>query len=512
MARRFILTIDVGTSSTKTALWDDAGLCVAEASRAYALARPYPTWAEIDGRLWWDAVCAATRQLVAQSRIDPRAVAGIGVDGVGWTLLPVDRHGEPLSPAMIWLDRRAEAEARQLASGPEGERLVALAANPIDAAYVTPKLLWLKANRPEVFDAANAFLTCSGFIVSRLTGRFTCDFTQAYGYHFFDIRRERWCETTAAALGVPLEKMPRLASATDVAGELRPAAAAAMGLTAGAPVIVGCLDAAVGALGAGVTRNGQTNEQGGQAGGMAISLGQVVVERRLIFSHHVLPGQYLLQGGTVGGGLLGWFRDVLGLADETDSQGVFEALSAQAAGSSPGARGLIFIPYMAGERTPLWNSDARGVFLGLTYSTSRGDMVRAIMEGCAFAVYDNVAVASQHGLEVSEYLGSGGATRSDVWCQIKADVYGRPFCLARRGDGGEGGHALGLYALTAQAVGLSGSAAEHVERLLPGRRVFEPSLPHHALYRELFEVYRSASRKLLAEFEELEAIRQRRGR
>jgi xylulokinase len=512
MPHRFILTIDVGTSSTKSTLWDDDGLCVAEASRAYSLVRPDPIWAEIDGRAWWDAVCAATQQVVAQGRIDPRAVAAIGVDGIGWTLLPVDRNGEPLSPAMIWLDRRAEAEARQLASGPDGERLVALSANPIDAAYITPKLLWLKANRPEVFDAAHSFLTCSGFIVSRLTGEFTCDFTQAYGYHFFDIRQKRWCETTAAALGVPLEKMPRLASATDVAGELRSAAAAALGLPAGIPVIVGCLDAAVGALGAGVTRVGQTNEQGGQAGGMAISLGRVVVERRLIFSHHVLPGQYLLQGGTVGGGSLGWFRDVLGLADGADSQGVFESFSAQAAVSSPGAGGLIFIPYMAGERTPLWNSSARGVFLGLTYSTSRGDMLRAIMEGCAFAVFDNVQVASQHGLEISEYLGSGGATRSDVWCQIKADVYGRPFCLARRADGGEGGHALGLYALTAQAVGLCGSAAECVERLLPERRVFEASPSRHGLYRELFEVYRSASRKLLAECEELEAIRRRRRR
>jgi xylulokinase len=510
MPRRYILTIDVGTSSTKTVLWDDAGRSIAVASRAYALDRSEPLWAEIDGRTWWDAVCSTTRQVVAQGRIDPQAVAGIGVDGIGWTLLPVDRQGQPLSPAMTWLDRRAEVEARRLKDDPAADRLVTLAANPIDAAYITPKLLWLKAHRPEVFDAAHCFLTCPGFIVSRLTGEFTCDFTQAYGYHFFDIRRERWCESTADALGVPLEKMPQLAASTDIAGEMKPAAAAALGLLPGVPVIVGCLDAAAGALGAGVTRLGQTNEQGGQAGGMAISLGHVVVERRLIFSHHVLPGQYLLQGGTVGGGALGWFRDVMGLADGAGLQDVFESFSARAAQSEPGARGLIFIPYMAGERTPLWSSDARGVFLGLTYSTSRGDMLRAIMEGCAFAVYDNVQVASQHGLEISEYLGSGGATHSDVWCQIKSDVYGRPFSVARRADGGEGGHTLGLYALTAHAVGLGGDVAECVERLLPQRRVFEPSPSRHALYGELFEVYRRASRKLLAEFEDLGAIRRRR--
>ena len=145
MPHRYILTIDVGTSSTKTALWDDAGLCVAEASQAYALDRPDPSGRRSTADAWWDAVCATTQQVVAQGGIDPRDVAGIGVDGIGWTLLPVDRDGEPLSPAMIWLDRRAEAETRQLASGPDAERLVALAANPIDPAYITPKLLWLKA-------------------------------------------------------------------------------------------------------------------------------------------------------------------------------------------------------------------------------------------------------------------------------------------------------------------------------------------------------------------------------
>lgn len=510
MPHRCILTADVGTSSTKTALWDERGRCLAEARRAYTLERPDPMWAEIDGRTWWEAVCSTTRQVLAEGGVDGAAVSGIGVDGIGWTLLPVDGGGAPLSPAMIWLDRRAEAEARQLQDGPDADHLVDLAANPVDAAYITPKLLWLKSHRPRVFDAAHAFLTCPGFIVSRLTGELTCDFTQAYGYHFFDIRRERWCQSTAAALGVPLEKMPRLVACTDLAGALTRQAASELGLRAGIPVIAGCLDAAAGALGAGVTRPGQTNEQGGQAGGMAISVAHVVVERQLIFSHHALAGQYLLQGGTVGGGSLGWFRDILNAGDSERSVEAFETLSAQAARSEPGARGLIFIPYMAGERTPLWDGNARGAFVGLTYATSRDDMLRAIMEGCAFAVYDNVQVASRHGLEISEFLGSGGATRSDVWCQIKADVYGRPFSVARRDDGGEGGHGLGLYALTAQAVGLSGGAAECVERLLTNRRVFEPSPSRHAHYRELFEVYRRTSRTLLPECQEIEAIKRRR--
>lgn len=511
MAHCYILTIDQGTSSVKTALWDEAGRVLAEASQAYALQRPEPVWAEIDANVWWTAVCATVRQVVAQSGIDAREVAGIGVDGIGWTLVPVDRNIEPLHPALIWLDRRAEQETQWLKHLAEADQLIDIVANPIDPAYITPKLLWLKNNRPEIFDAAYKFLTASGFIVARLTGEFTCDYTQAYGYHFFDMRRAQWDEWAAELIGVPLAKMPRLAACTDIAGTLLDHAADQLGLPSGIPVLVGCLDAAVGALGAGVTRLGQTNEQGGQAGGMAISLDRVVVEPQLIFSHHVLPNQYLLQGGTVGGGSLSWFRDVLGQMELNASRlldrDVFAMFSTQVSKTSPGAHGVIYVPYMAGERTPLWNTNARGVFFGLSYSTTRGDLLRAIMEGCAFAVYDNIRIAEQHGATIGECLGSGGATHSAVWCQIKADVYNRPFVVARRADGGEGGHSLGLYALTAKAVGLCDDIGACVERLLPNRQVFEPSPDRHALYEELFDVYMSVSRKLLDDFDRLAKIK-----
>jgi xylulokinase len=243
---------------------------------------------------------------------------------------------------------------------------------------------------------------------------------------------------------------------------------------------------------------------------MAVSLDHVVVEPQLIFSHHVLPGQYLLQAGTVGGGSLGWFRDVLGQVEKEAGQLIgqspFELFNVQIAQTPPGAHGLIYLPYMAGERTPLWNSQARGVFFGLSYTTTRGDLLRAIVEGCAFAVYDNLCIAEAKGASVTEYLGSGGATQSAVWCQIKADVYNKPFIVARRADGGEGGHSLGLFALTASAVGLCDDIGTCVERLLPKRQVFEPSPERHAMYQDLFQVYRRVSRRLLEDFDELEFV------
>ncbi len=516
MAGRYILTIDVGTSSTKTALWDSAGTLLSEASAAYSLHRPDPLWAQIDPEIWWQAICDTVRQVLAKAGAHPGDVAGIGVDAVSWTLIPVDKQLTPLTPAMIWLDRRATDEAAWLNRLPEADYLINMAANPIDEAYITPKLLWLKQHQPQVFERAHQFLDATGYIVARLTGAhltgaFTCDYTQAYGYHFFDIRNERWDEPAAATIGVPLEKMPRLCPATEVVGTVTAKAAADTGLQDGIPVIAGCLDAAAGALGAGVSKPGQTNEQGGQAGGVGISLDRVIVEPRLIFSHHVVPDQYLLAAGTVGGGSLGWFRDQFAQLETAISPMIstnpFELFSLQAGQSPPGANGLIFLPYMAGERTPLWSSVARGVFFGLSYSTERADMLRAIMEGCAFAVYDNLLIAEEHGVSVSEYLGSGGATQSPIWCQIKADVYGRPFIVAQRADGGEGGHGLGLFALTAFAVGICDDIGHCADSLLPKRRIYEPSMENHALYKELFQVYRSVSRKLMADFVDLDRIR-----
>ncbi|HMB22697.1 MAG TPA: FGGY family carbohydrate kinase [Anaerolineales bacterium] len=510
MAPQLILTVDVGTSSTKTSLWTASGQLVAHASSSYSLQRAEPLWAEIDGDTWWQAVCETIRTVLATSEADPASIAGIGVDAVGWTLIPVDRAGDPLYPAMIWLDRRAEQETTWLKSLPDAERLVDLNANALDAAYITPKLLWLKKNQRKIFNSAYRFLDATGFIVSRFTGTFVCDHTQAYGYHFFDIRNERWDSQAAETIGVPLEKMPQLCGSTEIVGTVTIKTAEQTGLKPGIPVIAGCLDAAAGALGSGVVKPGQTNEQGGQAGGFGISLDRVLVEPRLIFSHHVIPGQYLLQAGTVGGGSLGWFRDQLGHPEVSAAnllaQNPFELFSHQVEKSKPGANGLIFLPYMAGERTPLWSSTARGVFFGLTYTTTRADILRAIMEGCAFAVYDNLQIAAEHGAQVDEFLGAGGATQSTVWCQIKADIYGKPFIVARRADGGEGGHGLGLFALAAYGVGLVKDIGACVSGLLPNRQVFEPSTGNHALYQEIFTVYRSLSRKLMDDFARLAEI------
>jgi xylulokinase len=511
MAHQYILSIDLGTSSTKTTLWNEHGIRIAEATSANEIHRPDPLKAEIDGNHWWLGVAKSARQVVSHASIHPDQIAGIGIDGMGWAFIPVDKNVNPLNPVMIWMDRRAGKETEWLKHLPESNRLIDLAANPIDEAYSTPKMIWLRNNRPEIFEDTYQFLGATGFIVACFTGEFTCDYTQAYGYHFFDIRNKQWNVQAANAIGIPVEKMPRLCSPTEIVGTVTSKAADETGLRPGIPVIAGCLDAAIGALGAGVTKPGQTNEQGGQAGGFGISLEEVIVEPKLIFSHHVLEDQYILAAGTVGGGSLEWFRAQLGQLETSISsltnQNPFDLLGQQASQSPPGANGLIFLPYMAGERTPLWSNEARGVFLGLSYSTSRADILRAILEGSAFAVNDNLKIAEESGVNITKFFGSGGATKSEVWCQIKADVYGKPFIVAQQQDGSEGGHSLGMFAITAYAVGLRDNIKDCVNSLLPKRKIYNPSKNNHAIYKEMFWVYRNVSRKLMDDFNDLDKIR-----
>jgi xylulokinase len=512
MTKDFYIGIDVGTSSTKTGLWRVDGVLIAEATATYPLHRPQPTWAEMNPYDWWQAACTTVRAVLAQSNVVPEAVGAVAVDAIGWSLVPVDLAGEPLCMSPIWLDRRADAQAAHLRNYPDADMLINLVANPLDAAYLTPKLLWLREMQPDIYAQTHRFLEATGYIVHKLCGTFSCDFTQAYGYHCFDIRHERWDEHALDLLDLPPDRFPTLYSSCTVVGEVTRAAADTTGLRAGTPVIAGALDAAVGAFGSGVARVGQCSDQGGTAFGLSLCVDQVIVEPRLIFSHHVVPGTYIFQGGTVGGGVLRWFRDTLGQPEAQAAtlldDDAYALMSREAAQAAAGAGGLIFLPYLAGERSPLWNSDARGVFAGLTFNTSRAQIIRALMEGCAYAVYHNVKIMEAHGVRVGEWIGIGGAAKSEVWCQIKADLTGRPFVIAQRADGKAGDNTLGLAVMGMYAVGACADLAAQIEAFLPQRRVYEPDARRHAIYQEAFAVYLDLVERVLPAFKDLARIGQ----
>lgn len=500
----YFLGIDVGTSSLKTGLWRADGHLAARAARSYPTNRPSPTWAEQNPLDWWKALCETVQQALHDGGVRASEIAGIGIDSTGWTFVPVDQAGVPLYAAPIWQDRRAQREAALLRQHPDAERLVQLSANPLDEAYATAKVQWLRAHHPDVYDRTDQFLISSGFLVRKLTDVNSCDHSQAYAFHCFDVRRARWDEAAADSLGIDLAKLPPLFPSCQVVGEVTASAAAETGLAAGIPVIAGGLDAAVGAFGSGVARAGLTADQGGTAFGLSIALDHVIVEPRLIFSPHVLPNLYLLQGGTVGGGTFDWFRRQFGQAEQVAAdllgQDVYSLMTAEADRSVPGANGLIFLPYMSGERSPIWDSDARGLFLGLSYGTQRADLIRAMMEGCVFAVYHNMQVAVEAGAQITEWIGIGGAANSPGWCQLKADITNRPFTVARRATGELGDNTLGLAVMAGSGTGQYADPVETIEQFLPQRQIYQPDARRHAIYQDLFPIYRSAYDRLKPAF------------
>ncbi|MDR3051202.1 MAG: carbohydrate kinase, partial [Oscillospiraceae bacterium] len=415
----YLLGIDIGTSACKLALFDEGGGLLVQTSREYPVYYPQPGWAEQDAQAWWAAVCAACQALLARAGIRPADIAGVGIDGQSWSAIAVDKQGAVLTRTPIWTDTRARAICEDWQRNVGEDAVFALCGNPLQPTYTLPKIVWYRHCLPDVYRRAYKMLQSNGFIAYRLTGALSHDLSQGYGLHCFDMRKGRWDADMCRALGADPALLPDLFPSHAVVGHVTPQAAALTGLAAGTPVVAGGLDAACGALGAGVVRAGETQEQGGQAGGMSICMDTCVADRRLILGMHVAPGLWLLQGGSVGGGVLRWLRE------QVCPELSFAQMSDLAATVPPGSDGLVCLPYMAGERSPIWDPRAKGVFFGLDYTKTRAHLIRACMESVAYALRHNLEVAREAGAIPVTLRAMGGAANSRVWTQIKADITGK---------------------------------------------------------------------------------------
>ncbi len=475
-----LLGIDIGTSACKAALFDAQGRALATAEAPYAVCYPRPGFAEQDPDMWWRAVCETTRALLSDGRFAPGDIAGIGVAGQSWSAVAVDESGNVLAPTPIWTDTRATEECALLKRTVGEDALFSLCGNPVQPSYTLPKILWYKRSLPDVYRKARAMLQSNSFIVYRLTGALTQDVSQGYGLCCFDMRAGAWNADIARACGIAPSLLPSISACHQVVGQVSAEAAALTGLRAGTPVVAGGLDAACGTLGAGVIAPGQTQEQGGQAGGMSLCMDACLMDKRLILGFHVVPGRWLLQGGTTGGGgALKWLRETV--CPELS----FSDMSALAADVPPGSEGVLFLPYMAGERSPIWNPSAKGVLFGLDFGKTRAHMIRAVMEGVAFALRHNLETAEQAGAAVGTLRAMGGSAKSEVWTQIKADACGR---VIETPDG-DTATALGAALLAGVGTGVYGSFDEAVSKTVRVRRICTPDNNRIAVYDAAYARY-----------------------
>ena len=497
MDKEILLGIDIGTSSCKVAAFLSDGTVLDQEAASYDVYYPQAGWAEQDPEEWWAAVCGALQQLFKRGKVRAEQIAGIGVDGQSWSAIPINAEGQVLGRTPIWMDTRAAEICTELNQRLGQETIFKVAGNPLEPTYTLPKVLWLQKHRPELFAQTAQILQSNSFIVYRLTEALSQDLSQSYGWQCFNLRTRQFDEALCQAMGLDSGLFPPVVASHTVVGHVTEKAAAISGLVPGIPVVAGGLDAACGALGAGVIEAGQTQEQGGQAGGMSICLDEYKADPRLILGCHVVPDRWLLQGGTVGGaGVAKWL--LAQVCGEEARQATAKAtnpfyeMDVLAQAVPAGSEGLVFLPYMAGERSPIWDRKAKGVYYGLDFSKTRGHLIRAAQEGVAFSLQHNLEIAQEIGATVTELHAVGGAANSLLWTQIKADVTGKPLVV----PASDTATTLGAAILAGVGVGVFASFAEGVARTVTVNRQHDPNLAHAAIYQTNYQLYRDLYQNL----------------
>jgi xylulokinase len=475
VTRRLIVAHDIGTSGDKASLHDATGRLLA------AHTEPYPTDFEAGGRVeqdpadWWTAFCAATRKLLAATDTEPAEVACVAMSGQMMGVVLVDAADEAIRPAVIWADTRARREARALAARVGVDHGYELLGHPIDATYCAAKLMWLRDHEADGWARATGFLVAKDHVTLRLTGRRTIDPSDASGTNLWDQAAGTWSTEMFDAAGIDPTLAPEVLPSASVAGGLRADAAAACGLQAGTPVVVGGGDGACAALGAGlVVDTPFAIAPLGSSAWISIVADRPVrdVQRRIVVYDHVIPGHVVPLGAMqAAGAALEWVAGIVGARD----RGALGALVSAAGEVDAAAEGLFFLPYLLGERAPLWDPDVRGAFVGLARHHRPEHLVRACLEGVAFNLYGTLIALRAIGGPIEAIDAIGGGARSDVWLRIMADTWGIP---VRRRSIVDEANSLGAAVVGGVAVGLIDDW-ETAASLSSIEAVFEPDPSRH---------------------------------
>jgi len=486
-----IFAIDIGTTRVKAALFDDNGTCLGLDASDLSISEQN-SFREIDARLWLGALAELARKLVVGAGRDgtraTEPLRAIVVSGNGPTILPIDARGEPLAPAITWLDRRAQRES---------EEASAALRYPLDAAFNLPKILWLRRNMPSLYRCAARFLSCPEFVIGRLTGEWTtCLPNQGY-------TRIVWDMAAIGALGLDAEKFPRFAGIGAIVGQVSTSASAEFGLPARVPVVMGGPDFFASLLGTATVAPGRTCDKGGTSEGINLCSARDTgdVGALLVMPHLVEP--YFNISGVIStsGAAVSWFKDAF-LPSKS-----YDDYYAMAATAAPGASGLVFLPYLAGERSPHWDPDARGTFLGLGLHHDLAALGRAVLEGTAFAMREVLDVMESAGARVEDMRATGLPSRSPVWNQIKADITGKRVMVSSFSEP----ELAGCFAIASWAVGDAPNLAAAAERVFVPARVYEPNPATAVLYDELYSIYLEGYRKLASLFPAVAGLQRRLG-
>lgn len=489
MSNDFLIGIDIGTESSRAAIFARDGTLVADASSVYPLDSPRPGWAQQDPLSWWESTIANVRTALDKFPLGPRAIAAVGVCGQMHATIPLSATGEPLVRAVqLWCDKRNVAQCNATRQRLDEAVLLQRTGNVVCPAWVALKIQWLRENQPEIYTAANKIIGCKDWINLRLTGVLATDLSEASGTMLLDAAHETWAEDLARDLGVDVGRLPEIVPSDKVIGKVTAEAARLTGLREGTPVVSGGGDMPCLLLGAGLIAEGNAVDITGTAADVSVYSREPVRDTRLMNLHHVIPGWFTFGILDSGGGSLRWFRDALcePLMAEAERKGFssYDVMSQEAEAIPPGAEGLIFLPYLLGERV-LGSPLARGTFFGLTPRHTRAHFTRAIIEGVNFDLRQSLDIIREHGIAVNEMRVIGGGARGRLWRQTKADIYGLPTVGLAQSEGG----ALGAALLAGLGSGVYANVGEAARQVIHTTEQLKPQPQAQAAYERLYAVF-----------------------
>ena len=469
----------MGTTGARAVAINASGVVLATASEEYPLSTPQPGWVEQDPKRWWAASQLVLKLVVAQVKEPPLA---LGLTGQMHGAVFLDRHDRVFRPALLWNDQRTANQCRSITNKVGADRLVEITGNPALTGFQAPKILWLREHEPDAYARIRRVLLPKDYIRLLLTGGYATDPSDASGTLLLDLRSRTWSAELLDALEIPREWLPAVYEGPLVTGTITPRAAEATGLPSGLPVIAGGGDNAAAAIGNGIVRPGLVSSSIGTSGVVFAHTDRPVIDPsgRLHAFCHAVPDRYHLMGVTLSaGGSLRWWRDTVNASLD------YDALSNIAEQAPPGSEGLLFLPYLSGERTPHMDPSARGSFFGLTLRHSLSHMTRAVFEGVAYSLMDCLELVTGLGISVAEVRATGGGARSRLWRQLQADIFGLPV----RRVGIDEGPAFGAALLASIAAGAYSDVIDACAVIQTDPETSVPDPERHLLYQTYRRIY-----------------------
>lgn len=487
---RTILGIDLGTSSVKAMLFDAEQGVIAVRAEEYGVDIAHPGWAQQSPALWWESLVRVLRWLESHYREAYRSVCAVGYSGQMHGMVLTDAKGQPVRPAVIWLDQRAGRQLEEIGAALSEKDMGNVFCNRVSSGFAFPSLLWVREQEPEIFARAAHFLSPKDYIRYKMTGEIGAEVVDASSTTLFATGERDWAWEVIDRFHLPPQMFPKVHESADIAGTVTAQCEAQTGLPAGIPVIYGSGDQPAQSIGNGVIGPGRIISNIGTGGQISAFSSRPAYDKKLRTNTfcHAIRDAWTIFGATLCSGMsLSWAKNKVFRA------GSYEEINAAVAAVSPGADGLIYLPYLSGERTPHMNPDARGVFFGMTLGQEQGHFLRAVMEGVTYSLRDCLGILQELGVDAPEIIASGGATASPQWMQMQADILGKPVRVSRVKEQA----CLGSCLLAAVGTGVLPSLEEACGRFaLMDERVYLPDAANADVYREGYDTYRRLYERL----------------